>query len=207
MVNKNSGHNILEYLQKNGATNTFKLAHVLEIKRDKLLGILKNLEGQGLVRIITGKVEFLSYPPSKEKKKQKPKVSKEKSEIQTLQEEKEKQKLYIKRLKEEIKKLEQRPPKVITKTIIKEAKPKVITKTIIRDVKPKKTKRKKKKKEEKIKEAKIKPKEIAERSVKLRKKSKTVLGVKKSLRKIGLKIKEGVGIFNVKKFIKNLKRR
>jgi len=46
MVNKNSGNSILEYLQKNGAVNTFKLAHFLGIKRDKLLGILKNLEEQ-----------------------------------------------------------------------------------------------------------------------------------------------------------------
>ena len=166
MVNKNSGYNILEYLQKNKAINTFKLASVLEIKRDKLLGILKNLEEQGLVRIITGKVEFLSYPSSKEKssrikslswsakckrKKQKPKVSKEKSEIQNLQEELENQKSYTEKLKEEIKKLEQRPPKVIIKTIIKEAKPKVITKTIVRDAKPIKTKRKKKKKLKKLK--------------------------------------------------------
>src|SRR3989338_7538546 len=129
MENENPEYNILEYLQKNGAANTFKLAHVLEIKRDKLLRILKKLEEQELVKIVTGKVEFLSYPPSKEKKKQKPKVvvSKEKPEVQTLQEEKENQKLYIKKLKAQIKKLEQRPQKVIKRTIIKKAKPKVIT--------------------------------------------------------------------------------
>ncbi|MDP2926095.1 MAG: hypothetical protein Q8N99_06995 [Nanoarchaeota archaeon] len=183
----------------------------MEIERDKLLGILKNLEEQGSIKIVTGKVEFLSYPSSKEKKK--PKVSKEKSkgspntvaspkekfEIQTLQEEAEKQKLYTEKLKEEIKKLEQRPPKVITKTIIKEAKPKVITRTIIRDVKPIKIK----------KEAKIKPKKVTKRSVKLRKKFKTAFGVKKSFRKIGLKIKggAGMGIFKIKNFIKHLKRR
>ena len=198
-MDENSGHNILEYLQKNGATNTFKLAHVLEIKRDKLLRVLKNLEERGLVRIVTGKVEFLSYPPSKEKKKQKPKVSKEKSEVQTLQEEIEKQKSYTEKLKDQIKKLEQRPPKVITRTIIKEAKPKVITKTIIRDVKP-----------IKIKEAKTKPPKIIKRGVKLRKKFKKGFGIKKSFRKIGSKIKVGVGIFNIKNFIKplkNLKRR
>ncbi len=209
MVNENSKDSILEYLQKNGATNTFKLAHVLEIKRDKLLGILKNLEEQELVRIITGNAEFLSYPSSKEKKKQKPKVviPKEKSEVQTLQEEVEKQKSYAEKLKYQIKKLEQRPPKIITRTIIKEAKPKVITRTIIKDVKPIKTERKKKRKREKIKEAKIKPKKITTKRVKLRKKLKKVFGVKKSFRKIGFKIKGIAGIFKIKKFIKHLKRR
>lgn len=198
MVNENSGYSILEYLQKNGATNTFKLAHVLEIKRDKLLRILKNLEEQELVKIVTGKVEFLSYPPSKEKKKQKPKgvISKEKSEVQTLQEEVEKQKSYTEKLKDQIKKLEQRPPKVITRTIIKEAKPKVITKTIVRDIKP-----------IKIKEAKTKPPKNIKRGVKLRKKFKRGLGVKKSFRKIGLKIKRVAGIFKIKNFIKHSKRR
>ncbi|MBA3064561.1 hypothetical protein FP803_03935 [Candidatus Woesearchaeota archaeon] len=194
MVNENSKDSILEYLQKNGATNTFKLAHVLDIKRDILLGILKNLEKQELVKIITGKVEFLSYPPSKEKKKQKPKVviPKEKSEVQTFQEEAEKQKLYAEKLKAQIKKLEQRPQKVITRTIIKEAEP-----------------IKSKQKKKKIKEAKIKPKKIVEKGVKLRKKSKKGFGIKKSFRKIGLKIKggAGMGIFKIKNFIKNLKRR
>ncbi|MDP3027717.1 MAG: hypothetical protein Q8N63_08485 [Nanoarchaeota archaeon] len=194
MVNENSKDSILEYLQKNGATNTFKLAHVLDIKRDILLGILKNLEKQELVRIITGKVEFLSYPLSKEKKK--PKVSKEKSEIQTLQEEAEKQKLYAEKLKAQIKKLEQRPQKVITRTIIKEAEP----------IKSKQEKRRKRKK---IKEAKIKSKKIVEKGVKLRKESKKGFGIKKSFRKIGLKIKggAGMGIFKIKNFIKDLKRR
>ena len=194
MVNENSEHDILEYLQKNGATNTFKLAHVLEIKRDKLLRILKNLEEQELVKIVTGRVEFLSYP-SEKKVKKKLKVSKEKSEVQTLQEEIEKQKSYTEKLKDQIKKLEQRPPKVITKTIIKEAKPKVITRTIIKDVKP-----------IKIKEVKIKPKKI-KRSVKLRKKFKKSFGVKKSFRKIGLKIKGIAGIFKIKNFVKHSKRR
>ncbi len=194
MVNENSRYNILEYLQKNGATNTFKLAHVLDIKREILLGILKNLEEQELVKIVTGKVEFLSYPASKEKKKQKPKVSKEKSEIQTLQEEAEKQKLYAEKLKAQIKKLEQKPQKVITRTIIKE-------------IKPIKSKQEKKRKREKIKEVKIKPKKIAKRSIKLRKKFKKIFGVKKSFRKIGLKIKKGASIFKIKNFIKHLKKK
>ncbi len=208
MVNENSTHNILEYLQKNGATNTFKLAHVLEINRDALLKVLKNLEGQGLVKIMTGKAEFLSYPFSKEKKKIKPKVavSKEKSEIQTLQEKEEKQKLEIRRLRNKIKKLEQRPSKVITRTIIKKAKPKVITRTIIKEAEPIKSKQEKKRKRKKIKEVKIKPKKT-KRGVKLRKKSKKAFGVKKSFRKIGLKIKAGAGIFKIKNFIKHLKRR
>ena len=196
MVNENPEDNILEYLQKNGAANTFKLAHVLEIKRDKLLGILKNLEERELVKITTGKVEFLSYPTSKEKKKQKPKVviPKEKSEIQILQEQAEKQKLYTEKLKDQIKKLEQRPQKVITRTIIKEAK-------------PIKIKRKKRKKREKIKVAKTKLKKIIKKSIKLRKKFKRGFGIKKSFKKLGLKIKGGTGIFKIKKFIKKLKRR
>ena len=194
MVDENSKDSILEYLQKNGAANTYKLAHVLDIKRDILLGILKNLEKQELVRIITGIVEFLSYPSSKEKKKQKPKVvvSKEKSEVQILQEEIEKQKSYTEKLKAQIKELEQRPQKVITKTIIKEAKP---------------IKIKRKRKREKIKEAKIKPKKIAEKGVKSRKKSKKIFVIKKSFRKIGLKIKGAAGIFKIKNFIKHSKRR
>ena len=185
-------YRILEYLQKNGATNTFKLAHTLEIKRDNLLKILRNLEERELVRITTGKVEFLSYPSEKRVKK-KPEVS-EKSKIEKLQEDKENQKLYIEKLKKEIKQLEQRPQKVITRTIIKEAKSEPIKKP------------KRRRKREKIKEVKIKPKKI-KRGVKLRKKFKKVLGAKKSFKKLGLKIKGGLGIFKVKEFIKNLKRR
>ncbi|MBU3912858.1 MAG: hypothetical protein KKE50_02075 [Nanoarchaeota archaeon] len=119
-------------------------------------------------------------------------IPKEKSEVQTFQEEAEKQKLYAEKLKAQIKKLEQRPQKVITRTIIKEAEP-----------------IKSKQKKKKIKEAKIKPKKIVEKGVKLRKKSKKGFGIKKSFRKIGLKIKggAGMGIFKIKNFIKNLKRR
>ena len=109
MGNKQLEYSILEYLQKNGPANTFKLAHALETKRDKLLGTLKNLEEGGLVRITTGKAEFLSYP-SKERVKNKPKVSK-KSKIEKSQEEIENQKLYIEKLEGEIKRLKQRPPK------------------------------------------------------------------------------------------------
>lgn len=201
MVDENSEYSILEYLQKNGATNTFKLAYVLEIKREKLLRILKNLEGQELVKIVRGKVEFLSYP-SEKKVKKKPKVSKEKSEVQTLQEEVEKQKSYTEKLKAQVKKLEQRPPKVITKTIIKKAKPKVITRTIIKESEPIKTERKKKRKREKTPALpKFKPK-----------KAKKIKKVKFKLKLPKLKIpkiriKGALGLFGVKKFIKNLKGR
>ncbi len=192
MQNENSEYSILEFLQKNGAANTFKLARVLEINRDGLLRILKNLKERELVKIVTGRVEFLSYPP-KEKKEQKSKIPKEKAEVQTLQEEVERQKLYAEKLKAQIKKLEQRPPKIVTKTIIRRAEPKVITRTIVRDVKP-----------IKIKEAKIKPMKI-KKSIKLRKKFKKIFRIKKAFRKLGPKIGEGLGIFKIKDFIKKLK--
>ena len=219
MVNKNSGHSILEYLQKNKATNTFKLAHVLGIKRDKLLRILKNLEEQELVKIATGKVEFLSYPVSKEKKKQKPRtvVPKEKPEVQVPKEELEKQKLYIEKLKAQIKKLEQKPS---TEPVVEKVK--------IEEIKPK-PKRKKKIKIKKSEGApstveKIKSKPISKKSKKkglftrlkeLTKSKKTKISkAKKSpkrlltkIKKPKFNIKKSLKFFKIKKFIKNLKRR
>jgi len=226
MVNKNSGHSILEYLKKEGATNTFKLAHTLDIKRDKLLGIIKNLEEQRLIKIVTGKVEFLSYPASKEKKKQKPKivVPKEKSEGQTLQGEVEKQRLYIEKLKAQIKKLEEKPPAepVVEKVETEEIKPKPKRKIKIKEVKPKliKTKPKKKpllkfkqKRVKKTKKVKFKlklPKFNIKKSLKFFKIKKIKLPkpkLKKLKKKPKIKIKRRPGLFKIKKFVKRLKRR
>jgi len=203
MVNKNSGHSILEYLQKNGAANTFKLAHVLGVKREKLLGILKNLEEQGLVKIVTGKVEFLSYPASKEKKRQKPKIvlPKEKSEVQLPKEEVEKQKLYIEKLEAQIKKLKQKPQ---TKPVVEKVK--------TEEIKPKP----KRKKKIKIKEAKPKIEKPKKRKKPLPKpkpkKAKKIKKIKFKLKLPKLKIpkfniKKSLKFFKIKKFVKRLKRR
>jgi len=203
MVNKNSGHSILEYLQKNGAANTFKLAHVLGVKREKLLGILKNLEEQGLVKIVTGKVEFLSYPASKEKKRQKPKIvlPKEKSEVQLPKEEVEKQKLYIEKLEAQIKKLKQKPQ---TKPVVEKVK--------TEEIKPKP----KRKKKIKIKEAKPKIEKPKKRKKPLPKpkpkKAKKIKKIKFKLKLPKLKIpkfniKKSLKFFKIKKFVKHLKRR
>jgi len=242
MVNRNSGHSILEYLQKNGATNTFKLAHALGIKRDNLLGILKNLEEQRLVKIVTGKVEFLSYPLSKEKgsrtkslvsstrrerKKQKPKVSKErikkkpedskeKLETDKLREGLEEKNLEIRKLKNKIKKLQEAPPTepVVEKEKTEEIKPEPRKK----ELKIEKSKKKKKplpkpkpKKTKKIKKVKFKFKtpelKIPKRITKLFQLTKRKLKRTMKKKKPKLKIKGVLGLFGVKKFIKNLKRR
>ena len=201
MVNKNFGHSILEYLQKNGAANTFKLAHILGIKRDRLLGILKNLEDQELVKIVTGKVEFLSYPLSKEKKKQKPRVvaQKEKSEVQVPKEELEKQKLYIEKLKAQIKKLEQKPPiePIVEKVKIEKVKPKPRKEKELLKVKPEKRKIKLTKKKPLPKRKKLKK----------TKKIKLKLPKLKMSKMEELKIRGELGLLKIKEFIKNLKRR
>ena len=237
MVNRNSGHSILEYLQKNGATNTFKLAHALGIKRDNLLGILKNLEEQRLVKIATGKVEFLSYPVSKEKssrtkplassakrkrEKQKPKVSKkriekkpedskEKLETDKLKKGLEEKNLEIRKLKNKIKELQEAPPTepVVEKVKTEEIKPKPKRK---KEIKIKKVKpRKKKSKEKKRPLPKHKPKKtrkIKKFKLKLPKLKIPKIRFKKSFKKLPrLKIKGALGLFGVKKFIKHLKRR
>ena len=226
MVNENSEHSILEYLQKNGAVNTFKLAHVLGIKRDKLLGILKNLEEQELVKIVTGKVEFLSYPLSKEKKKQKPKVvtQKEKSEVQVPKKELEKQKLYIEKLKAQIKKLEQKPQKepLVEKVKAEEIKPKPKRKKKIKikETKPKPELIKIKKKPIKIRSKKKKIKLTKKKGLftKLREltKSKKIKlpKIKKSSKRLLTKVKKpkfniknSLKFFKIKKFVKYLKRK
>jgi len=200
MVNKNFGHSILEYLQKNGATNTFKLAHVLGIKRDKLLGILKNLEEQELVKIVTGKVKFLSYPISKEKKK-KPRVvvQKEKPKVQVPKEELEKQKLYIEKLKAQIKKLEQKPSiePIVEKVKIEKVKPKPRKEKELLKVKPEKRKIKLTKKKPLPKRKKLKK----------TKKIKLKLPKLKMSKMEELKIRGELGLLKIKEFIKNLKRR
>jgi len=203
MVNENSEHSILEYLQKNGAENTFKLAHVLDIKRDKLLGILKNLEEQGLVKIATGKVEFLSYPISKERIEKKPEASKEKLEVQVPKKELEKQKLYIEKLKAQIKKLEQKPQKepLVEKVKAEEIKPKPKRKKKIK-IKESKSKKKELKIEKSKKKKKPLPKSKPKKAKKIKKVKFKLKLPKLKMPKIRIK-----GLFGIKKFIKNLKRR
>jgi len=224
MVNENSEHSILEYLQKNGAENTFKLAHVLDIKRDKLLGILKNLEEQGLVKIATGKVEFLSYPISKERIEKKPEASKEKLEVQVPKKELEKQKLYIEKLKAQIKKLEQKPQKepLVEKVKAEEIKPKPKRKKKIKikETKPKPELIKIKKKPIKIRSKKKKIKLTKKKGLftKLREltKSKKIKlpKIKKSSKRLLTKVKKpkfniknSLKFFKIKKFVKYLKRK
>lgn len=211
-MNKNSGQSILEYLQKNGAANTFKLAHVLGVKRDKLLGILKNLEEQGSIKIVTGKVEFLSYPISKEKKKQKPKAAVPKKKLETggLKEKLGEKDLEIRRLKNKIEKLkkleqpiaEERP--LIVEEKVEKIKPKIkqIKQKPKIKAKPIKPKLKKVKKPKKKKKSHPKPKTKKKKIKKFKFKLKLP-----KLKIPKFDIKKSLKFSKIKKFVKRLKRR
>lgn len=53
---------ILEYLKKEGPTNSFRLAHKLKTDRYKLLNIIQKLETKGALSIKGGVVQFLKFP-------------------------------------------------------------------------------------------------------------------------------------------------
>lgn len=64
MVAEDVDNKVLEYIKKQGQTNTFRLARELGIDRYRILNIIKKLEEKGAVEFRSGIVKF----PVKEKK-------------------------------------------------------------------------------------------------------------------------------------------
>ncbi len=138
---------VLEYLEKNGAANTFRLARVLGIDRQRLLDSIKRLEAKGAVMVKGGTVQFLKYISeekaiSKPEKKVLPPVSgpsraKAKSKVlQVLQTENKQLKVKLADLKSSMKELEKKASaspktKIITRTIVKRV---PVTKTVIKKI-------------------------------------------------------------------------
>ncbi len=164
-----AGLEVLEYLEKKGPTNTFRLATELGINRYNLLNIINRLEAKGALTIKSGTVYFIKFLP-KEKKEAPKKVLKTKKKTSTikkprkttktkvLQNENNRLKEKLIELEETIKKLEKKdsiPPKIITRTITRKI---PVIKTVIKKIHvPFPTKKKKKiKKRQKIKTKKFK---------------------------------------------------
>ena len=53
---------ILEYLKKEGSTNTFKMARAIGLERNKLLTVIGRLEKKEAVKLERGNVIFLKFP-------------------------------------------------------------------------------------------------------------------------------------------------
>lgn len=62
---------ILEYLKKQGQTNTFRLTRELGINRHRLLKVIRELEEKEAVGFKSGKVRFLRFPVEKKKVEEK----------------------------------------------------------------------------------------------------------------------------------------
>ncbi len=136
---------LLEYLEKHGATNTFRLARVLGIDRQQLLDSIKMLEAKGAVIVKGGTVQFLKYisevkvGAQPEKKELPPalKLSRTKSKaLQTLQTENKQLKVKLANLEDSMKELEKKAgaspkTKVITRTIVKRV---PVTKTVFKKI-------------------------------------------------------------------------
>lgn len=139
---------ILEYLEKQGPANTFRLARVLGIDRHQLLNIIGKLEAKGAIAVRSGMVQFLKFPreekvasePERKVLSATPKSHKAKSKVlQTLQTENKLLKEKLSELKETMQELEQKAsvyPKTITRTVIKriQSPPKIITKVVTKNV-------------------------------------------------------------------------
>lgn len=141
---------ILDYLEKAGPTNTFRLSSVMSIDRAKLLSLLKKLEEKQAIRFEHGNVVFIkfvsgetpkptevkepSFQPQKiaARKPAKPKA------LQLLQTENTQLQLKLSKLKETVKELEKKAharPKTITRTITKTVVKKVpVIKTMVKRI-------------------------------------------------------------------------
>ena len=185
MVSVDIINEILEYLKKEGPTNTFRLARDIGLERHKLLNLLEKLEKKGAIEFKHGLAIFLEFPAEekpkpaeikesspKPKKKVKPKKTKPKRKPakpqawQFFQAENKQLKEKLLEVEETMKKLEKKAnavPKTITKTIIKQI---PITKTVIKKVSaplPRKKKKNKRKTKKKIK------RDISKKKSKIRK--------------------------------------
>src|SRR3989344_5934788 len=61
MVGEDVVYKILDYLEKKGPTNTFRLASVMDMERDQLIKVLKRLEEKQVIRFEYGKAIFLKF--------------------------------------------------------------------------------------------------------------------------------------------------
>lgn len=132
---------VLEYLKKEGPTNTFRLSRGTGIKRDKLLSIIKTLEEKGAVEFKSGRVRFLKFIEKEEKKikerkkgskiekrkkihvKKKPSPKKKRIEIKDVQKELQAENIrFLKRISE----LEE----IVKRNIRKEKKQKALIKVL-----------------------------------------------------------------------------
>ena len=104
MVKFKHSWQVLRYLEKEGKTNTFRLASRLGIARYEILDIIKELEEKGAVEFKLGTVKFLKFPEKEKKikvKKIKPKKKEKKKEQKPLSKPKEEEPKTIKRKLEE----------------------------------------------------------------------------------------------------------
>lgn len=67
MVIVDARRRIVEYLEKQGPTNTFRLSRELGIDRHKLLNIVKELEEKRAIGVRHGNVKFLKSPAEEKK--------------------------------------------------------------------------------------------------------------------------------------------
>lgn len=151
---------VLEYLEKKGQTNTFRLARDLDIDRHKILNIIKKFEDKKLVELKFGTVKFLKFPEkvkraakkiievkkdySKPKVKYKLKRAMAKRKLSILEDLQAENKEFKERflaLEKTIKELQLKasaPPKIIRRTIVKNIIQKVPVEKL--EAKPKKFK-------------------------------------------------------------------
>jgi len=152
MVGEDVVYKILDYLEKKGPTNTFRLASVMEMKRDQLIKVLKRLEEKQAIRFEYGNALFLKFV-SEEKPKpieSRPtettkvfsapsKRAKKKSKaLQFFQTENIQLQRKLSELKETVKELERKAsagPKTITRTVTKTVVQKVpVIKTVVKRI-------------------------------------------------------------------------
>jgi len=174
MVSVDIINEILEYLKKEGPTNTFRLARDIGLERHKLLNLLEKLEKKGAIEFKHGLAIFLEFPAEEkpkpaEIKESSPKPKRKPAKPQAwqfFQAENKQLKEKLLEVEETMKKLEKKAnavPKTITKTIIKQI---PITKTVIKKVSaplPRKKKKNKRKTKKKIK------RDISKKKSKIRK--------------------------------------
>ena len=150
MVGEDVVYKILDYLEKKGPTNTFRLASVIGMERDQLIKVLKRLEEKQAIRFEYGNALFLKFI-SEEKAKpieSKPlettklssappkKVKRKSKALQFLQTENTQLQRKLSELKETVKELGKKAsarPKTrtVTKTIIRKV---PVIKTVVKKI-------------------------------------------------------------------------
>ncbi len=151
MVDESITKKVLEYLKKEGSTNTFKMARTMSLERNQLLTLIGRLEKKEAVKYERGKVIFIKFPAVEKPVKVVSSLLKQKNiekaatgkpaqpkALLLLQAENKQLQRKVLQLGESMKELERKAsaaPKKITKTIIRTIIKKVpVTKTIIKKV-------------------------------------------------------------------------